>query len=90
MSPTRHNLIFALILGTVTPWVMAASQPTDIHAFHRGGQTFITWSEQTDLYDETYRIYVHTAPISAVSIDAAELIAATDAIQADQEPGDHK
>lgn len=54
---------------------MAASQPTEIDGFHRNGQTFITWSEDTSISGESYRVYVHCEPISAATIDAAECIA---------------
>ena len=47
------------------------SQPTNVRAFHRSGQTFLTWTERADLADESYRIYRHTAPITAANLAAA-------------------
>ena len=46
-------------------------QPTNVRAFHRSGQTFLTWNERADLSDESYRIYRHTAPITAANLASA-------------------
>lgn len=50
------------------------AQPANINAFHRSGQTFITWSEVTTLVGEKYRIYRHHEPINSSNIGAATLI----------------
>ncbi len=50
-------------------------QPDGIAAFHRSGQTFITWHETDALEDEFYVIYRHTEPINADNIDLAVRIA---------------
>ena len=47
------------------------SQPTNFRAFHRSGQTFLTWTERADLGDESYRIYRHTQPITSANLSAA-------------------
>lgn len=49
----------------------AGGQPTGVAALHRSGQTFLTWTERTDLAGETYRIYRHTAPIVAGNLAQA-------------------
>lgn len=40
-------------------------------AFHRSGQTFLTWSEVGGLSAEGYHVYRHTAPITAANIGQA-------------------
>jgi pimeloyl-ACP methyl ester carboxylesterase len=52
--------------------VSSAIPTGSINAFHRSGQTFITWPEREDLAGERYRIYRSAAPI----VDAPSLAAA--------------
>ena len=47
------------------------TQPAALSAVHRSGQTFITWRERSDLSGERYRVYRHTAPISATNLAQA-------------------
>ena len=49
----------------------APIQPTNFHAFHRSGQTFLTWNERTDLTGESYRLYRHTQPITPANLASA-------------------
>ncbi len=49
-------------------------QVTGLDAFHRSGQTFITWTETAD-ENETYHVYRYTEPITGGNLDEAELIA---------------
>ena len=49
----------------------ALVQPTNFAAFHRSGQTFLTWTERGGLAGESYRIYRHTQPIHAGNLSAA-------------------
>lgn len=52
------------------------AQVTGAVAVHRSGQTFITWNEIALTNPETrYRVYRHTAPISAATLDDATLLA---------------
>jgi chitodextrinase/pimeloyl-ACP methyl ester carboxylesterase len=54
------------------------SQPTNINAFHRAGQTFVTWTElpyEGQFYDMLYRVYRHTQPVNAENLADAEMIA---------------
>ncbi len=44
------------------------AQIGQLTAVHRNGQTFITWSENTNLSGESYVIYRHTAPITAANL----------------------
>ncbi len=62
--------------------------PTNAAARHRSGQTFITWTERSELAGERYRIYRHTAPISATNLGAAtrlyELVEGSSAFHANR------
>jgi len=54
------------------------AQPTNINAFHRSGQTFVTWTEVSydgQFYEMLYRVYRHTQPIDALNLADAEMIA---------------
>ena len=51
---------------------------THIEAFHRGGQTFITWPEDTSISGEHYVVYRHDEPITDATIDEAERLAVVD------------
>ena len=46
----------------------------DVQAFHRSGQTFITWTEATDVPGESYAVYRHTSPITSENLADAEQI----------------
>ena len=50
---------------------LVPTQPTNFQAFHRSGQTFLTWTERADFSGESYRVYRHTAPITANNLAAA-------------------
>lgn len=45
---------------------------TALQAFHRSGQTFITWNEDTAVTGEKYHIYRAAAPITSANIGSAE------------------
>lgn len=42
-----------------------------IQAFHRSGQTFVTWNEDTAVSGEGYNIYRHSSPITTANISQA-------------------
>lgn len=42
-----------------------------IFAFHRSGQTFLTWQEDTSVAGEHYHVYRHSELITAANIDQA-------------------
>ncbi len=65
-----QSLQLATAAGRATP-----IQPDSLTASHRSGQTFLTWHERTDLTAERYRIYRHSAPISAANLADAHLLA---------------
>lgn len=50
------------------PALAAPELQTALTAFHRSGQTFITWPELPDRPSRTYRVYRHTAPYSETVI----------------------
>ena len=45
---------------------------TALQAFHRSGQTFITWNEDTAVTGEKYNVYRSASPITTASIGSAE------------------
>ena len=45
---------------------------TALQAFHRSGQTFITWNEDTAVTGEKYNVYRSASPITTANIGAAE------------------
>ena len=52
-------------------------QPTDLEAFCRSGQVFVTWRQVPHtgaFFDSTYRVYRHAEPITAANLDRAELL----------------
>ncbi len=57
--------------------VVLADQPSGLAAAHRGGQTFITWQEDTATSGEGYHVYRHSQPITAASLRQAERLTAT-------------
>ncbi len=54
---------------------LSAQQPGHLTAFHRSGQTFLTWNELEELAGEHYRVYRHTAPIDETSLSEAVALA---------------
>ncbi|HUT35180.1 MAG TPA: hypothetical protein VNE39_16945 [Planctomycetota bacterium] len=49
-------------------------QPTELRAFYRSGQVFLTWKQAPydgAFFDRTYRTYLHTEPITARNLDRA-------------------
>jgi len=49
--------------------------PEEVSAFHRSGQTFVTWPERADLAGEQYRVYRHAEPITAENLSEARILA---------------
>lgn len=50
------------------------AQPTGLEAFHRSGQTFLTWLDVPDPLVLGYRVYRHDAPIDAGNLHEAALL----------------
>jgi hypothetical protein len=53
----------------------ATSNASELTAFHRSGQTFITWPERNELQRERYRIYRYSQPIQSTNLKQATLLA---------------
>ncbi|MBM4033873.1 MAG: hypothetical protein FJ291_19140, partial [Planctomycetes bacterium] len=52
-------------------------QPTELRAFYRSGQVFLTWKQTPydgAFFDRTYRTYVHTEAITARNLDRATMV----------------
>ncbi len=54
---------------------LPASPPGEVAAFHRSGQTFLTWTEIPDSPALMYRILQHSAPLDASNLAEAQLLA---------------
>ena len=84
MAVRPRNRIGASLLGVCTlsaALVLAAGQPahaagaTEVRAFFREGQTFLTWKEDGTVKGESYRIYRHAEPITAANLSEAKVLA---------------
>lgn len=67
--------IAQLIPETTIQPIGNPAQPDNIAAFHRSGQTFITWPEIAGDPTQTYHIYRHAAPLPADTIAQMQPIA---------------
>lgn len=67
--PARTAAILMFTNGT--PTNASPAQPTNLRAFHRSGQTFLTWTESAALSGESYRIYRSAEPITAANLASA-------------------
>jgi len=51
-------------------------QPANLESSYRAGQVFLTWKQpkphETAFFDQAYRVYRHTKPITAANVDQAE------------------
>jgi len=59
------------------PNTQRPKQPTELKALYRSGQIFLTWKQvphKGAFFDSTYRVYAHTAPITAANLDKARLL----------------
>ncbi len=75
MGRERLAGLLALALLAGARALAAQPQPTGLQALHRSGQTFLTWQERGDLAGERYRVYRHSAAITAATRGAATLLA---------------
>ncbi|MFQ5856005.1 MAG: alpha/beta hydrolase-fold protein [Anaerolineae bacterium] len=85
IGPAVALLILAGLVAGGAPQTSAhaqtigPAQPIGLTAFHRSGQTFLTWNERTDpsagsgqaLSGERYHLYRHTSPITAANLAQA-------------------
>ena len=63
---TCFLLLFTLFACSIAS---AQSAISELSAFHRSGQTFITWNESEG--DAGYHVYRHSVPITNANLDAA-------------------
>ncbi|HUU21218.1 MAG TPA: hypothetical protein VM389_01660, partial [Phycisphaerae bacterium] len=68
----RRPLAAVLILALTVP---AAAGVTDVKAFWRDGQTFLTWKEDGSATGEWYHVYASDKPVTGGDLSAAKLIA---------------
>lgn len=69
------SVVVAGQLGAEPGIAISAVQPTSTSAFHRSGQTFLTWQENSTVTHESYVIYRHTEPINASNLSDARRVA---------------
>ena len=80
VEPGQAAILLNTPLNANEPESAVVSQPeenivTGVTAFHRSGQTFLTWTEIPDRPTMLYRVYRHTAPIDADDLAAAQPVA---------------
>lgn len=63
--------ISVLFLNLSPAFAANPPQPTGISAFHRSGQSFITWTERSTVTGERYRLYRHGQSITSANIASA-------------------
>ncbi len=71
-------LAVALALACLAPTARAQEKVTEAKAFHREGQTFITWKELAGVKGEKYAIYRAGSPVQPSALDKAEKLAVVD------------
>ncbi|MCP4661074.1 MAG: hypothetical protein GY856_37200, partial [bacterium] len=79
MKDRQHPIVDLLVITLVAaatiifsgPGAAVAAQPTGLSTFHRSGQTFVTWFEDTASSGESYHVYRHAAPINAGNLGQA-------------------
>ena len=62
-------------LGLLPKPLPADAAVTALKAFHREGQTFLTWKEDESVKGEWYRVYAADRPITAENLEQATFIA---------------
>ncbi len=72
----RFVFIFCLWIAICLPNPKAIGAPlhSALQAFHRSGQTFLTWPERSEWNGERYRIYRHTQPIDTSNLSEAQFL----------------
>jgi hypothetical protein len=77
MKPHAASFLRQLITSLAAPFFAASlhAAVSNADAFHREGQTFLTWTEDASVSGEHYRIYRHTSPITPANLAAATRLA---------------
>jgi len=73
----QNAFAFALwvVAGTIPNKTLAQPTVTNLQAFHRSGQTFLTWTEDASASGEEYYVYRHTAAITSANLNDASRVA---------------
>ena len=72
----KHIVLVPLFfLIASIPCMAQPVQVTGLAAFHRSGQTFLTWNEVSTLSGEEYRVYRHTEAITSANVASASRLA---------------
>ncbi|MEZ6127728.1 MAG: alpha/beta hydrolase-fold protein [Planctomycetaceae bacterium] len=74
MRFTKRIRSSELLVETLEPLILMSAGVTELEAFHRDGQTFLTWQEDTTLVGEQYHVYRSDQRITADNIGQAELL----------------
>jgi len=72
---TPLAVVLTMGIGLAPVPSVGQSQVTDVKAFYREGQTFITWKELSDVKGEKYAIYQSDEPITAGNLAGADRLA---------------
>ena len=71
MSRFRCALVALLLAASIA----GAQQASNLTGFHRGGQSFLTWTESSGVSGETYRVYRAPFAITSANLASATLVA---------------
>lgn len=69
------NILLAIVYILIPVCNVYASNPTDVKAFFREGQTFLTWKEDNSVKGEKYKIYRKSEPITLTNLSKAKMLA---------------
>jgi len=71
----KRAVMGALVVLALAAPLGAAEKVTELKAFWRQGQTFLTWKELGDVEKEAYRLYQSDKPITPANVKAAKELA---------------
>jgi hypothetical protein len=74
LQPTRKLRLRHSLANVIPSEMLEARQmlsAVSLQAFHRSGQTFLTWTEDNSVAGEKYHVYRHNAAITSVNLNHA-------------------
>ena len=71
----QKTLVITILVMVIGPFQEAAGQVSDVKAFFRDGQTFLTWQEDNTVKDEIYHVYRSDKPITTQNLADYNMIA---------------
>ena len=74
MNRFHFLTLVVLLLPVGSQWVAAAPAATNLTARHRNGQTFLTWSEATDLQGVHFQVRLSEQPITEANVTASRIV----------------